>query len=491
VSADSPRPAPWLTATEALAEFGARPSHLEKWRRSCLVLGRPIRTKPSPRGFLYWRHDLAQVREARDNPPSPRYTDQAGQVWVSRQIATSPPYAFSFQRLTRWHLDKRGCPFLDVDRVRHLQAQRLPVYKPRGFQLQWYFLEAELQEIRNNLRAGTVVSKVHGPGLTGAEAEQHFGFGRALLDAWSDRQGAGVRELGGRRLQSWHEARLSPHGHITRYRVYDLAQLREIDATHRPPASKGNVAARHDAAEEFLREQLAGGPAPAKEVARQARARGISGERLKAARRALGVARSFQGRAWRWSLPGDQDGRRGQAVRVLRKILADGPKVAGEVRRVAAAVGVSEAFLRQAKHELGVTSRRRRLRDPWSWCLPGQEPAEAADRDNRRHPGAGADDATGPSPAGPGELADGHRAGGPNGDREESPGATGRRPGRKPGWRDWRAEDRNRTMVEAWQAGRYLTITALARAFHVSRGRASQILKQAGASILSPAGALT
>jgi hypothetical protein len=225
-------PSDYLTQTEAFNEFGFWPSHLEKMRKSKhLVLGRKIKTKPAGdgHGILYWRTDLQRIKDAMNNPPGARFTDPAGVAWVSRQIATGPLYGFSFQRLTRWHLDKkRGCPFLSVDQVVNVSAQQLVVYKRRGFQKVWYFREDQLAEIRGNLAAGKVVSKTHGPGMTKEEAGLRYGFSRHLLEHWSDREGNGVWELGGRRLDTWQEARVSPHGHITKYRVYPPAQLKEI-----------------------------------------------------------------------------------------------------------------------------------------------------------------------------------------------------------------------------------------------------------------------
>jgi predicted site-specific integrase-resolvase len=52
--------------------------------------------------------------------------------------------------------------------------------------------------------------------------------------------------------------------------------------------------------------------------------------------------------------------------------------------------------------------------------------------------------------------------------------------GRKRGWTDPVAEKRNKVMVEAWDAGRHKSVADLARAFHLSRRRAGQILKAHG-----------
>jgi hypothetical protein len=186
-------PSDYLTQTGAFDEFGFWPSHLEKMRkRKHLVLGRKIKTKPAGdgHGILYWRTDLQRIKDAMNNPP--------GVAWVSRHIATGPLYGFSFQRLMRWHLDKkRGCPFLSVDQVVNLSAQQLVVYKRRGFQKVWYFREDQLAEIRGNLAAGKVVSKTHGPGMTKEEAGSRYGFSRHLLENWSDREGNPRRRLGG------------------------------------------------------------------------------------------------------------------------------------------------------------------------------------------------------------------------------------------------------------------------------------------------------
>jgi hypothetical protein len=59
-------------------------------------------------------------------------------------------------------------------------------------------------------------------------------------------------------------------------------------------------------------------------------------------------------------------------------------------------------------------------------------------------------------------------------------GSGPRRRGRPKGTIDAAAQDRNRRMVEEYKAGRYESVADLARAYHMTRGRASQILAAAG-----------
>lgn len=61
-----------------------------------------------------------------------------------------------------------------------------------------------------------------------------------------------------------------------------------------------------------------------------------------------------------------------------------------------------------------------------------------------------------------------------------------KRPGRTTGWRDPSRADRNEQMVKAWEDGRFESVTAMGKAFHVSRARARQILEAAGASLIPP-----
>jgi hypothetical protein len=234
----------WRTPQEAFEEFGFSGSHLMRFRtHNHLALGRRIKFKPANGCFLFWREDLKQIRQAMDNPPSRRFVDPASVKWLQRHLACAPPYSFSFTTLMRWHKGKHGCPFLSVDRVDKLTAKQIPVYRKggRGFQLQWYFREDQLAEIRSNLDAGRVVSRLHGPGLTQEEAFEQFGVSRYWLDKWA---GRGVEELGGVKLRTWHEARfnaecISPvyrKGRVFRVRVYSPEQLKKITEARLTPS---------------------------------------------------------------------------------------------------------------------------------------------------------------------------------------------------------------------------------------------------------------
>jgi len=58
-----------------------------------------------------------------------------------------------------------------------------------------------------------------------------------------------------------------------------------------------------------------------------------------------------------------------------------------------------------------------------------------------------------------------------------------KRPGRRKGWRDGVAKVRDQKMIQEWKDGVHKTVTALGRAFHLSRARARQILLEAGALV--------
>lgn len=288
-------PGDWLSATEAFDEFHFRPSQLEKWRpterypeRTCLALNRPVKTKGSSRGLLYWRKDLESIRHARDNPPGRSFKDVAGIEWVARHAARAAPYRFSFQRLMRWHRD--GCPFLSVDEVRKLMAQPLPVYKSRGFQTVWYFNAAELATIRANINRGKVISEIHGPGLTHDEAKEAFGVSRSFLE--------------GRGIKHWREARITSHGHITRFRVCSPHEVRKAVATKQEQLTPAERARRDKAAASTIKKLLAK-PVPSSEYAEKVAGIGHSC-RLRAEKQ-LGVLRKptkTPGGTWYTLLPG-------------------------------------------------------------------------------------------------------------------------------------------------------------------------------------------
>jgi hypothetical protein len=163
---------------------------------------------------------------------------------IRRIIATAEPYTFSFQRLMRWHQSKRGCSLLSVDRTQKLQARRFVVYKSRGFQKVWYFLEADLVTIRANLAAGRVVSEIHGPGCTSEEARQTYPtLTKATLAALPHWTEARVTDGAKRRLRS-------PDGHILRYKVYSPARLHELaedGGMHKPATQEGEGISEREA----------------------------------------------------------------------------------------------------------------------------------------------------------------------------------------------------------------------------------------------------
>ncbi len=65
---------------------------------------------------------------------------------------------------------------------------------------------------------------------------------------------------------------------------------------------------------------------------------------------------------------------RKEAVSLLRRELAHGPRLATEIERIATEHGISRATLRRAKEDLGVVSNRltdgNGARGPWYWMLP-------------------------------------------------------------------------------------------------------------------------
>src|SRR5262249_39704301 len=70
------------------------------------------------------------------------------------------------------------------------------------------------------------------------------------------------------------------------------------------------------------------------------------------------------------------DGRRSQAKEaaqnLLIELLADGPKPTTDIEAAAAAHGIGEKSLKNAKIALYI--RAARVGGRWWWCLPGQEP---------------------------------------------------------------------------------------------------------------------
>jgi hypothetical protein len=151
------------------------------------------------------------------------------------------------------------------------------------------------------------------------------------------------------------------------------------------------------------------------------------------------------------------------AAEFLRGLLAGGPVLSAEVYLRAKLAKVALERLLEAKRTLGVRCRRQfgpPGGSPRYWFLPGHQPPAIL------RPGQSA-----PAPANGPAV------------RDPAPPAAAparKRRGRPLGWKDAQAEERNRRMVEAWDAGKFATPAELGRAFHVSRTRASKILKAHG-----------
>ena len=59
----------------------------------------------------------------------------------------------------------------------------------------------------------------------------------------------------------------------------------------------------------------------------------------------------------------------GEAKRLLREILADGPVPQREVKEAAEAAGISMATVQRAKKALGVKTKKKGMKGPWMWSL--------------------------------------------------------------------------------------------------------------------------
>jgi hypothetical protein len=386
-------PVDWLSQTEVRAAFGFRPSQLEKWRRSCLVLGHPIETKSVLGSFQYRRQDLETIRQAIDTPPADRFTDGAGEEWGNRHVIEAPPFGFPYTRAMkmagyRGHQqlqqanpatrDARPFLLLDADRLRRPRAKQVPVHNGRGFQRVWYFHLGDYAAIRSNLDRGVVESRRHGPGLTEAEVREAFGVSGTFLD--------------NHEVPSWREARVCTRGpsdgegfrtpmYVRPARVYDEARVQELldgpGSRHLPEQQRR----RREAAVSFLRDLLAGGRVKASEVQRRAHEAGHSEHFLRLAHRKLGVAHIWdpRERCWYWNRAGEETPL-DRAKRFLERMTADGPALAVEVQRRAKEQRISDHKLRQAALGLGIL-KRHRLQGPSYWCPPGAElPAEELDQ---------------------------------------------------------------------------------------------------------------
>jgi hypothetical protein len=372
----------WLSTAEVRAEFGFAQQNLYNWRKSCPPLGRPLRVEKGNNGFLSWRPDLEQIKKARDTPAVREFTDEAGEVWVTRHIAAVAPLRFGFTRLRR--LASKPCRLLDADHPRPLRMREQYVYRRRqGFQRVLYFNRSDLATIRNNLDLGHVVSKTHGPGLTLGEVRKEFGVGQDYLESQGISSWREVRIIG-RKVPAGTTAPITPRRLCT-LRVYSAAKIKE--ALQRQPLlpSAADVADRQAEAEKFLRKRLAVGPERARVIVQEARQAGIADARLRAARLALGVKRYLaevpkRGRLWHWCLPRDFEDMRERARCFVEREVKDSPANAIELRRKAAGIGISEAMLRWAKHALGLRSERWNWESPYWWCRTGQVPPAPAEK---------------------------------------------------------------------------------------------------------------
>jgi putative DNA primase/helicase len=66
----------------------------------------------------------------------------------------------------------------------------------------------------------------------------------------------------------------------------------------------------------------------------------------------------------------DDRAARADAKELLREQLADGPRAAADVERLASDLGISDRTLRRARKDLGVVSRKNGYGGGWSWALP-------------------------------------------------------------------------------------------------------------------------
>jgi hypothetical protein len=240
-----------------------------------------------------------------------------------------------------------------------------------------------------------VVSKVNGPGLTAAEVKERFGFGLFLLRAWSDPTGAGVPELGGRKVRTWREVRILarkvpssgvvwvPPRSTHKVRVYSPKDLQKIAGKRVDFRGKAAQALRRREATKFLRDLLGQGPILARQAVAQAREADITETCLRRVAKELGVCYKRGGRAGgagHWYFPRHGSAWLERAKTFLRQLLAQGPVKAEEGRRLAAEAGIGSRFLRAARQALkvrSIPSGRPKPGDVAYWCLPGQMPPPA------------------------------------------------------------------------------------------------------------------
>jgi hypothetical protein len=200
---------------------------LWRWRTvGCIALGGArLHCEERDGRRHYSRPQWESIKSAMERSPDERLKVN-GRTYLSLRVATreDPIIRRCARRLLRWaRAEGQWCPLLG----RRLDAEKFPFRARRGFRRVWMFSREDLREIGAALLAGRVSDGVHGPGLTYAEAAR-MGFGRDTLQRLSDQDGPGAAELGGDKLDTWTEYRVTADGDIRAVRVFDPEYLRRL-----------------------------------------------------------------------------------------------------------------------------------------------------------------------------------------------------------------------------------------------------------------------
>jgi hypothetical protein len=185
----------YLTARQVEEEYQIDARKLHEWRTKGVPAfemlqggqGKRLHARKNQAGeFVYRRAELEEILARERRAEAGDQIDIGGQSWVRDALCRRDPWSFTQTTLSLWAL--KGCHWLGG---RCLRRRR--VLTTKGRRWQWYYLEADLDAIRE-ARAAAGQSTTF---LTGARVKAEFGFGLHLLRKWTRE---GCVHLGGRKL---------------------------------------------------------------------------------------------------------------------------------------------------------------------------------------------------------------------------------------------------------------------------------------------------
>jgi hypothetical protein len=199
----------------------------------CALGGKKIKTRLENGERFYSRSQWDHIKQsAARSPLEP--VEINGRTYFSLQLAYRhyPSLGRIYRRLCRWLQEKdKSCPFLVGDRS--LDGEKFPFRGTCGFRLLWVVCREDLEEIAANYKAGRVLDILHGAGLSYGELGR-MGYGKQLLVRLHRK---GAVELGGEKLDTWKEYRITSDGDVRKVRVFDPAYLKRLQAACLSPPS--------------------------------------------------------------------------------------------------------------------------------------------------------------------------------------------------------------------------------------------------------------